>query len=514
MTIITAQPLAILLIDDNPDDRNLVIREILKALPSARVDEVGEPAVLDALLASGTHWDVVVTDYALGWSTGLEVFRRLQRQRPDVPVIMFTDSGNEEVAVAALREGMADYITKAPRHYARVPYAAHAASDRWQRRRQVAEADAALHRKDMLLQLALKAARLETWELDPSGTLLVLHGRAPEYLGPARTLLLDKVMGAVHADDADHVRGQLEAAARGGRFDVEFRARLAGRERWLRAAGVSDPPMRVAGILEDVTERRALIEHLRDADRRKDQFIATLGHELRNPLAPVRYAAKLLYRSEDPVARRAATIIDRQVDGMAALLDDLLDVTRITHGLIELKRELIDLRTLVHAAAEDAQPWAEAAGRSLVVTTPGDPVVVSGDRVRLKQVLDNLLNNAVKFTASGGQIRLALDIARQRARVRVTDDGIGIPAHMLSHIFEPLVQVQAGAASTHPGGLGIGLALVRNLMALHSGDVHAESAGDQQGASFVISLPLVSATPPSQASPAALTSRGDASNGK
>jgi two-component system CheB/CheR fusion protein len=495
MTAIAGQPIAILLIDDNPDDRNLAAREIRKTLPSARVDEVGEPALLDALLASGARWDVVVTDYALQWSTGLDVFRRLQRERPEVPVIMFTDSGNEEIAVAALHEGMADYITKAARHYARVPYAAHAAADRWRRRRQAEEANAALRHKEMLLQLALGAAKLETWELDLASGNLALHGRAPASFGAARTVPLEQIRSALHEEDADRVRSQFDAAVRGSPFDVEFRARVDGRERWLRAAGISNSPDRFVGVLEEVTERRAMLEHLRDVDRRKDQFIATLGHELRNPLAPVRYAAKLLHRSEEPAVRRAATIIDRQVDGMSALLDQLLDVTRITHGLIELKLERVDLRDLVRAAAEDAQPWAESTGRHLEVATPGTEVVVAADRVRLKQVLDNLLNNAIKFTSpGGGRIRLVLDTDGQVARVRVIDDGIGIPPAMLNRIFEPLVQVQAGPAATHPGGLGIGLALVRNVMALHRGDAHAESAGDKRGATFVVSLPLAGET--------------------
>ncbi|MBL0422089.1 HAMP domain-containing histidine kinase [Ramlibacter sp. AW1] len=257
-----------------------------------------------------------------------------------------------------------------------------------------------------------------------------------------------------------------------------------------RAAGISDSPKRL--VDEDSTERLDLLECLRDADHRRDQFIATLGHELRNPLAPVRYAAKLLHRSEDPAVRRAATIIDRQVDGMAALLDKLLDVSRISHGLVELKRESVDLRELVQAAAEDARPWADSTGLQLTVEAPDAAIMVSGDRVRLKQVLDNLLNNAIKFTSGGGHVRLALDMDGGIARLRVADDGIGIPAEMLTRIFEPLVQVRAGSSGNHPGGLGIGLALVRNVMALHGGDIRAESAGHQKGATFILSLPTAS----------------------
>ena len=255
------------------------------------------------------------------------------------------------------------------------------------------------------------------------------------------------------------------------------------------AAGISDFPNRLVGATEDVPKRVDLLEYLRDADDRRDQFIATLGHELRNPLAPVRYAAKLLHRSEDPVVRRAATIIDRQVDGMAALLDKLLDVSRISHGLVELKRDSVDLCELAQAAADDARPWADATGLQLTVEAPDIAVMVSGDRVWLKQVLDNLLNNAIKFTSGGGHVRLALDVDPGSARLRVADDGIGIPAEMLNRIFEPLVQVRAGSSGTHLGGLGIGLALVRNVMALHGGDIRAESEGHQKGATFTLSLP-------------------------
>ncbi|HYF18796.1 MAG TPA: response regulator [Ramlibacter sp.] len=490
------QVLSILLIDDNPDDRFLVAREIAKVLPRAHIDEVGEAQVLERALASGAQWQVVVTDYQLQWSTGLDVFRRLQRERPDVPVIMFTDSGSEEIAVAALKEGMEDYITKSPRHYGRVPYAIQAAAERRGRRAQAVRDAQALERSEGLLKLALEAAGMDTWELDGTTGQVHLHGRSPALFGRVpRALSLDDLDRLVAGEQQGLRHQLLGAVASGEPFCAEFKVEVAGAARWLRAAGVRHQPSRLVGVLEDVTERRQLLDELREADERKNQFIATLGHELRNPLAPIRYASHILGRSSDPGVLRAAAVIERQVLHMGALLDQLLDLSRITHGQIELRQEPVDLVQLAREAIDDIAPWAQERSQVLRGELPPAAVLVIGDRTRLKQVLDNLLNNAVKFTPQGGQVTVQLGVREDEVRVRVKDTGVGIRADMLGRVFDPLVQLHGGPDSALRGGLGIGLALVRTLVNLHGGTVRASSAGEQQGTTVECMFPLARREP-------------------
>lgn len=490
------RPLALLLIDDNPDDRALVIREIRKVLPEAQVDEASDAHGFEALLAEGGHWDAAITDYRLRWSTGMDVFHRLRETRPELPVIMFTASGDEELAVTALKQGVDDYITKTPKHYGRVPYAVQACVERRQRRQQAEAAGSALERSETLLSLALEAVGMETWEYDLARGVLTLHGRSPRVFGTGRRELpVERLLGTMHPDDWERLRAEFLAAASGAtRFESEFRLCTADAVRWMRAAGMSDGDSRVVGVLEDISRRKRVEEQLLEADRQKDQFIATLGHELRNPLAPIRYATQLLTADCDAGRiARARAVIERQAGTMARLLDQLLDLSRIAHDRIELERQPMDLRPLLRDATDDAQPLADGAGQTLTLSMPDRPVTVDGDAMRLKQVVDNLVQNAIKFTAAGGRVEIALTADDSTAELRISDTGIGIAGDMLERVFEPLVQVDAGPASNVRGGLGIGLAVVRRLVGLHGGTVAASSPGPGRGATFTVRLPLAQA---------------------
>ena len=224
----------------------------------------------------------------------------------------------------------------------------------------------------------------------------------------------------------------------------------------------------------------------------QDRFIATLAHELRNPLAPILNALELL-RSPEP--GDAVEVIERQIRHMARLLDDLLDVSRVTMGKIVLRRIPLDLRDAVRAAARLARPGFERRGLDLVLELPPEPLLVDADPVRIEQIVGNLLNNASKYTdPAGGGKRVVLSLGRDGAvaALRVRDQGIGIPADMLDHIFEPFVQLEATARGI-PGGLGLGLSLVRELVAMHGGTVSVCSAGPGQGAEFLVRLPLAAA---------------------
>jgi PAS domain S-box-containing protein len=255
----------------------------------------------------------------------------------------------------------------------------------------------------------------------------------------------------------------------------------------------ADPPL-VAGSSRDVTQRRRTEAELREADRRKDQFLATLAHELRNPLAPVRNAVQILKAkgSEDPQARWSRDVIDRQVQHMARLLDDLLDVSRISRDNLRLRRERCELGAIIDSALETSQPLIEAGGQKLEVLLRREPLHLDADPVRLAQVFANLLNNAAKYTPPGGHVTLRAERAGRDVVVSVTDDGIGIGAEMMPRLFEMFSQGVHGPEQT-AGGLGIGLSLVKGLVELHGGTVEASSDGPGAGSEFVVRLPLAEA---------------------
>src|SRR6185436_7509377 len=231
------------------------------------------------------------------------------------------------------------------------------------------------------------------------------------------------------------------------------------------------------------------------ANRGKDEFLAMLAHELRNPLAVIVNAIALIdgTPSLDAGAKRASGMVSRQADHLARLLDDLLDVARITSGRIELERKVLDLRAAVGFALETQRPQLDAKQQKLAVSLPSGPLSVLGDPVRLQQVLGNLVNNASKYTPAGGSIRVSLESQDGQAVLQVRDDGAGIPKDKLDSIFELFTQANPTLARTE-GGLGIGLTLVRQIVELHGGTVSAASEGPGEGAEFTVRLKLADAT--------------------
>jgi signal transduction histidine kinase/ActR/RegA family two-component response regulator len=238
---------------------------------------------------------------------------------------------------------------------------------------------------------------------------------------------------------------------------------------------------------------RQQAEALRAENERKDSFLATLGHELRNPLAPIRNAIHVLHMREPDAATLAwaKDVVERQVRHMTQLVDELLDVTRIGRGKIKLERRQFDLAELIRTTAADLRSTFEESRLGLTLELPADPVLVAADPVRLTQVVGNLLQNAAKFTDAGGTVtvRLASDPETKRAVVWVTDTGIGIEPAMLGHLFEPFRQAE-GSRERSRGGLGLGLALVKGLVELHGGEVSAASPGPGAGSEFMVWLPL------------------------
>lgn len=255
-------------------------------------------------------------------------------------------------------------------------------------------------------------------------------------------------------------------------------------------------------------ERVRAAAMLREQDRRKDEFLVTLAHELRNPIAPMLYAIALMKREKDPSRQpRRLEVIERQAHHMVRLVDDLLDVSRINRGVVELKREVVDVAALLGQAVEAATPGLTAARHVLGVSLPDVPVFVHADPARLVQSVTNLLNNAVKYTPDGGDIRLSARVEGARVVIELADDGMGIPPEDQVRLFELFTQLPHTGRKAH-GGLGIGLSIVKSLIEMHGGSIGVRSAGLDQGSTFRIELPL--ATPvivPGPASPAATSAR-------
>jgi PAS domain S-box-containing protein len=261
----------------------------------------------------------------------------------------------------------------------------------------------------------------------------------------------------------------------------------------VRAGGAAE----VLLVLRDVTERAGLEETLRRrdeellaADRRKDQFLAMLAHELRNPLAPIRNAVELMRQVEtlDAAFQPAREMVERQVKHLARLVDDLLDISRLASGSIRLRKEPVDLGAVVQRAVDGVRPLIDSRSHTLSVRLPAEPVRLEADPTRLEQVISNLLNNAAKYTMPGGHLGVTAERVGEEAVVRVCDTGIGVPPDVLDRVFEPFMQSDGSLARTD-GGLGVGLTLVRSLVEMHGGKVEAASPGLGQGSEFVVRLP-------------------------
>jgi PAS domain S-box-containing protein len=245
------------------------------------------------------------------------------------------------------------------------------------------------------------------------------------------------------------------------------------------------------GVVLDIDDRRRLEDALRDADRRKDVFLATLSHELRNPLAPVRNAVEILKNKDglDPDTLWCRDVIDRQIHQLSHLLDDLIDASRIAGNRLELRRRRVSLADVVDVAVETSRPLMKAAGHELRLELPPGPVELYADPVRLAQVLANLLNNAAKYTDPGGHLELRAELCGSEAVIAVKDDGMGIERAALPRLFDMFSQ-ETPALERAQGGLGIGLSLVKALVELHGGSVEARSDGPARGSEFVVRLPL------------------------
>ena len=351
------------------------------------------------------------------------------------------------------------------------------------------------------LRLATDAAQLGILEYFAGGRRhWDARARAIWGVGPDDDITYERFMSCVHPEDQATVQASIERVLdpkrSSGRYEEEYRVTDgAGHERWVRATGNvrfrDGEAYHVIGTVQDVTAQKAIEATLRVADRRKDEFLATLAHELRNPLAPIRNAARILGSPQlDAAALHwSRQVIQRQVTHMAWLLDDLLDVARITQGKLELRRERIGLGSVIETAVEAARPLIDGKRHVLAIDLPVPDVEIDADPLRLAQVISNLLTNAAKYTDAGGRIAVLARVAPPNLLVTVRDTGIGILPAALRSIFEMFSQV-ADTLSRSEGGLGIGLALVKGLVELHGGSIEARSEGPGRGSEFVVHLPM------------------------
>jgi signal transduction histidine kinase/ActR/RegA family two-component response regulator len=308
------------------------------------------------------------------------------------------------------------------------------------------------------------------------------------------------------AEVARELRDALLEILRGERSELELELPCDEAARWflLRVERVGAAGAAAVIACSDITERKRAAEATKEASRRKDEFLAMLGHELRNPLAPIRNASYVLRRthSDDPRTAKATEIIDRQVSHLARIVDDLLEVSRIARGTLPIQRETIDWRDVVQETTDDSRADFEVRGLELSVELPDAAVWVRGDRTRLAQVVGNLLANAQKFTDRGGRVvvRLAAGEPAGLGSLAVDDTGIGMTPEVIARLFQPFGQGPQSSARTR-GGFGMGLALVKGLVDLHQGQIDATSEGPGRGSRFRVRLPLVEA-PGVQAEPA------------
>lgn len=301
----------------------------------------------------------------------------------------------------------------------------------------------------------------------------------------------------VHPEDQDATWQVWEHSLKTGEpYEIRYRLRHhSGQYRWAlgRALPVRDDAGRIIrwmGTCTDIHDQKLAEDALREADRLKDEFLAMLAHELRNPLAPISAAAELMEMAQlDPEhIRRTSQVINRQVRHMTSLVDDLLDVSRVTRGLVNIERKPLELKLIVSSAVEQVMPLVKAKGHHLSVETPAEAVRVLGDQKRLVQVLTNLLNNAAKYTPANGRLHLGMSLSEGWIFLSIKDDGIGITPELQSRIFELFTQAERSPDRAQ-GGLGIGLALVKSLVELHGGQVSCSSAGLGKGSEFIVTLP-------------------------
>ncbi len=507
----------ILYVENHLPDIDLTSKHLADVAPHFRLEVVRSAAEALARLDSDAPVDLVLSDLRMPDMSALDLLRETRHRGLRVPFIVITGRGDEAAAVAALKLGAYDYIVKRDEYLTHLPFAIDNAIGRFQLAQLNQQLQAELvERKRSQQATAESLALLDTLQRHaPIGIGFTDRNyrfqQVNDELAAINGLPAQAHFGRTVAEIVPALWPQLEPIYRRVLAGVpvlkvemsgETNARPGEERHWVSSYyPVRRLTQEVIGIgvfVSEITERKraeaALREHalaLAETARQKDEFLAMLGHELRNPLAPIRTALALLRRSgaQDPVVVRAHEVMDRQITHMVHLLDDLLDVARITNGRITLSEEDFDLGQIVREAADSVSALIEARHHDLQISLPPEPILIRGDVTRLVQVVVNLLNNAAKYTDEGGTIRVRVTVEQGHAVLSVTDTGTGISARLLPKIFDLFTQDDR-TLDRAQGGLGLGLTLVRRITELHGGTVQAHSEGRGRGSEFIVTLPL------------------------
>src|SRR5690606_23132702 len=533
MNLSATTPLRVLIVDDDELDRLAVRRHLQQSGVDARTEEASSAAeALEAM--QNAAYDCVFLDYYIPGDDTLKLLRTLRETSPELPVVIFTGRGDEDIAVELMKSGAADYLPKSSLTPERLASALRHA-------REVTQAAIARQRAEGLLRLLSEAAEHILTASTPDDLVRGLFEKIREPLGVDAFLnymvdvsvnklelascagipedkldLFNEPPFDTSADGsaiverkpvhATSLQQSMEPSAQILK-SIGFRAcschpllaeyQLLGT---LCFASRTKDAFRVdeldflRTVSHDATaafERLRNMQKMREDDRRKDEFLATLAHELRDPLAPLSNVLELMKRSKgrDDILEQVRETIDRQLSHLVQLVDDLLDMSRITRNRLDLRKRRVELSSIIHQALDAARPMAASVKHELHVALPPEPVFLNADPVRLVQVFVNLLTNSCKYTRPGGHIWLSAEVQEDQVVVRVRDTGIGIPRNKLASVFEMFSQLPA-ARDLSQGGLGIGLTLVKRLVSMHGGTVEASSAGAGLGTEFIVRLPV------------------------
>jgi len=454
---------------------------------------------------------ILVSEEAFGSMEDLYVLgERLARQAPwsDLPVLLMARHGADSPLVRQAVRSLGNVtLLERPVRMAALMTASQTALRARQRqynaREHLVELDhiaAALRDSESRLKALFDNAAVGIAEVDASGGFALSNDSLCRLLGMQREALLALKMGdVVHAEDREDLGLSMHRLFAGEvpNFVTEKRfIRHDGETIWVKLTLSLSRVAQTHGahgvaVIEDITEQKHAEADLREADRRKDEFLATLAHELRNPLAPIRNSLHIFRMKgiQDPAVERVTDMMERQVGHMVRMVDDLLEVSRISRGKIELRKEVVELASVLRNAVDTSLPLIERGRHKLTVQIPDEPLALEADPVRLAQVFANLLNNSAKYTPEGGEIDVTVSVEGGMAVVCVKDNGEGIPRAMLPRVFNMFTQVNTGMRAQ--GGLGIGLTLAKTLVHLHGGSIDATSDGPGKGCKFIVRLPLV-----------------------
>jgi signal transduction histidine kinase/DNA-binding LytR/AlgR family response regulator len=467
---------AVLVVEDDIGVATLQKRRLERAGYSVII--ATDAGQAEAIVAEGKV-SLLMLDFRLqGNTTGLDVYERLKARGFSTPAILVTAFGDQEVVIRALRAGVRDFVPKSSDYLDQLPSAVDRVIAQARVERKLLESEQRL--------ASIVGTTLDAIAMCDEESRILLFNRSAEAMFEcvAQAASQRRLVDFIPELKLTAIAQQVEAVGdRGRRTPIEV--------------SVSDFAIQgkrfFTVIARDISERRRTEEQLREADRRKDEFLGMLAHELRNPVAAIMNASEVLARTaSDANVEKLSGIVRRQTTALSRMVDDLLDVSRVTLGKINILKEPLKLQDVVARAADSVRELAQREGLAFEVEMPDVPLDLLGDATRLEQVLMNLLNNAIKFTPPGGRVGLVIQREGDRATVRVSDNGIGMSHSLIPTVFDLFVQGDT-SLDRSKSGLGIGLALVKKLVELHGGEVQARSAGPGKGSEFVVRLPLAPA---------------------